>query len=168
VGYALKAAEEEDAETEMITLWDKDVKPCDGCRSCRKTKKCHIKDDFQKIWKKMLKADGVILSSPVYVGSATPNIKAVIDRATYMALAYGRPLENKVGGPITVARRAGQNFTFAQLLYFFLITGMIVPGSTYWNIAIGYDKGEVSEDEEGIRTVRNFGKKVAWLAKKLS
>ena len=80
----------------------------------------------------------------------------------------GRVFEDKVGGPIVVARRAGQNFTFAQLLFFFMITGMIVPGSTYWNVAFGREKGEARDDEEGIRTVRNFGKKVAWLAKKIN
>jgi multimeric flavodoxin WrbA len=72
-----------------------------------------------------------------------------------------------VGGPIVVARRAGQNFTFAQLMFFYMIKGMIVPGSTYWNIAFGREKGDVIKDDEGIRTIKNFGRKLAWLAKKL-
>lgn len=168
VDQALKAAEEEGAETELITLSDKEIKPCDGCNGCWKTKECHIKDDLIPIFEKILKADGLILASPVYFGSATPNIKALIDRVGYVGTARGRLLENKVGGPLVVARRAGQNFTFAQLSYFFFITGMIMPGSTYWNIAFGREKGEVSKDEEGIRTVRNFGKKIVWLIKKLS
>jgi multimeric flavodoxin WrbA len=68
---------------------------------------------------------------------------------------------------MVVARRAGHNFTFAQLLFFFLTQGMIVPGSTYWNIAFGKEKGEVAGDEEGILTARNFGKKMVWLIKKI-
>jgi multimeric flavodoxin WrbA len=68
---------------------------------------------------------------------------------------------------MVVARRAGKNFTFAQLLFFFMISGMIVPGSTYWNVAFGREKGDVLKDNEGIMTARNFGKKVAWLARKL-
>lgn len=167
VAEALKAAEEEGAETELLRLADKDVKPCDACLSCRKTKECKIKDDFKPIFDKMVEADGIILGSPVYFGSATPQIKALIDRAGYLSVAKGRVFENKVGGPMVVARRAGQNFTFAELLFFFIHQGMIVPGSTYWNVAIGREKGEVTKDEEGMQTARNFGKKVVWLIKKI-
>jgi multimeric flavodoxin WrbA len=122
---------------------------------------------MELIFDKMVNADGIILASPVFFGSATPQIKAVIDRAGYLAGSRGRIFENKVGGPIVVARRAGQNFTFAQLMYFFFITGMIIPGTTYWTVAIGREKGEVLNDEEGISTARNFGKKVAWTCKKI-
>lgn len=164
---ALKAAEENGAETEIITLRDKEIKPCDACLSCRKTKECRIKDDFQQIFQKMVEADGIIIGSPVYFGSATSQVKALIDRAGYLSIAKKRIFERKVGGPVVVARRAGQNFTFAELLFFFLHQGMIVPGSTYWNIAFGWKRGEVTEDEEGIKTVRNFGERVVWLIKKI-
>ena len=66
-----------------------------------------------------------------------------------------------------VARRAGQNFTYAQLIFFFMINGMIVPGSSYWNIAFGGEKDDVTKDEEGVRTIKEFGKKLAWLTKKI-
>ncbi|MEM1581197.1 MAG: flavodoxin family protein [candidate division WOR-3 bacterium] len=164
---ALKAAAEEGVRVDIIRLADKEVKPCDACLSCRKTGECHIKDDFQEIFNKMLEADGVILASPVYFGSATPQIMALIDRAGYVSVAKGRVFENKVGGPLVVARRAGQNFTFAQLLFFFLHQGFIVPGSTYWNIAFGREKGDVLRDEEGLNTARNFAKKMVWLIKKI-
>mgnify|MGYP001027439886 FL=1 len=163
VAEALKAAEEDGAETELLRLADKEIKPCDACLSCRKTGECRIKDDFEPIFNKMVEADGIILATPVYFGSATPQIKALIDRAGYLSQAKGRVFENKAGGAMVVARRAGQNFTFAQLLFFFLHQGMIVPGSTYWNIAFGREKGEVEKDEEGLRTARNFGKKMVWL-----
>ena len=78
-----------------------------------------------------------------------------------------KPLKNKVGGPIVVARRAGHNFTFAQLMFFFMISEMIVPGSSYWNVAFGRSKGDVLKDEEGIETVKHFGQKMAWLIKKI-
>ena len=164
---ALKAAAEDGAETELLRLANSEVKPCDACLSCRKTGECRIKDDFKLIFDKMVQADGIILGSPVYFGSATPQAKALIDRAGYLSIAKGRVFENKVGGPMVVARRAGQNFTLAQLLFFFLHQGMIVPGSTYWNIAFGREKGEVVKDEEGIQTARNFGKKIVWLIRKL-
>ena len=164
---ALKAAAEDGAETELLRLADSEVKPCDACLSCRKTGECRIDDDFKSIFDKMVEADGIILGSPVYFGSATPQAKALIDRAGYLSIAKGRVFENKVGGPMVVARRAGQNFTLAQLLFFFLHQGMIVPGSTYWNIAFGREKGDVVKDEEGIQTARNFGKRIFWLIRKL-
>lgn len=164
---ALKAAEEDGAQTKLIRLAGKEIKPCDACLSCRKTRECRIKDDFQSIFDKMVKADGIILATPVYFGSATPQIKALIDRAGYLSNAKGRVFENKAGGAMVVARRAGQNFTFAQLLFFILHQGMIVPGSTYWNIAFGKEKDEVSKDEEGLGTARNFGKKLVWLIRRI-
>jgi multimeric flavodoxin WrbA len=165
---ALQAASEEGAETELITLAGKEIKPCDGCRQCREKKiDCHIKDDLGPIFHKVLAADGLILATPVYVGSATAQTKAFIDRVCFWSGAFGRPLENKAGAPLVVARRAGQNFTFAQLLFFFFLTGMIIPGTTYWSIAFGKEKGEVANDEEGMSTARNLGKKMAWLADKL-
>jgi multimeric flavodoxin WrbA len=161
------AAEEEEATTELISLVGKDIKPCDGCRTCRTTKECHVKDDLQALLDKMVEADGIILATPVYYGSATPQIKALMDRAGYLASAKGRLFENKVGGPLVVARRAGQNFTFAQLMFFFFITGMIIPGSTYWTMAFGREKREVLGDDEGMETAKNFAKKMVWVAKKL-
>lgn len=167
VGEALATAKGEGAETELLRLADKEIKPCDACLSCRKTKECHVKDDLKPIFDKMVEADGIILASPVYFSSATPQIKALIDRAGYLSAAKGRVFENKVGGAMVVARRAGHNFTLAQLLFFFLQQGMIVPGSTYWNMAFGREKGEVTKDEEGMQTAKNFGKKMVWLIRKI-
>ena len=157
-----EAMKEGGVETEVIRLAEKTIKPCTGCYSCLKTGKCFIEDGFEFVFKKMVEADGIILASPVYVGSATPQIKSLIDRTCYIT-SYSkhapRQLENKVGGPIVVARRAGQNFTLAQLLFFFLQQGMIVPGSTYWNMAFGRNKGEVKEDEEVSRLQETLVKK---------
>ena len=164
---ALDEIQKEGIETELISLAGKDIKPCDACGSCRNTNKCHIQDDFEPIYKKMIESEGFILATPVYFGAATPQMASFISRC-YAYRGDKRPFENKVGGPIVVARRAGHNFTYAQLLFFYMISGMIVPGSTYWNIAFGREKGEVTKDEEGVRTIRNFGKKLAWLAKKVN
>jgi len=163
---ALDEAQKDGLETELISLAGKKIKPCDGCRKCRVKGKCHIKDDFESIYTKMLEADGIILATPVYFGAATPQMVNLISRC-YAHLGEKRPFENKIGGPIVVARRAGHNFTLAQLMFFFMITGMIVPGSTYWNIAFGKEKGEVTKDKEGVRTIKNFGHKLAWLVKKI-
>lgn len=88
-----------------------------------------------------------------------------MDRVGYVARQNGGLLRGKVGSPIVVARRAGANFTVAQLNYFFLINGMVVPGASYWPIAFGGAKGEALKDEEGVRTVRDLAAHVARLLK---
>ncbi|MGC8817336.1 MAG: flavodoxin family protein [Candidatus Hadarchaeum sp.] len=167
VNETLKAAADEGATTELVRLHGKEIKPCDGCRSCRKTKECWINDDFKPVFDKMVEADGIIIGSPVYFSSATPQVKAIIDRAGYLSIAKGRVFENKVGGALVVARRAGHNFTLAELLFFFLHQGMIIPGSSYWNVAFGREPGGVLKDEEGLETARNFGRKMVWIIKRI-
>jgi multimeric flavodoxin WrbA len=162
---ALEEVERAGLATELISLAEKRIEPCDGCRTCVKTGKCHFKDDFESVLAKMKEAEGIILATPVYYGAATPQIVSLISR---FYSARNKPLKNKVGGPIVVGRRAGHNFTFAQLMFFCMIQEMIVPGSTYWNVAFGRMKGEVAKDEEGVRTIRNFARKLAWLAKKIN
>ena len=164
---ALNVLEKEGVEVELIRLGEKNVAPCEACEACTKLKDCNILDDFQEIFAKMEAADGIIVGSPVYFGSATPQIMALLDRAGYVAIKKGRSLERKIGASIAVARRAGANFTFAQMNYFFYINGMIIPGSTYWNVGYGRGLEEVAKDEEGLRTVRNLATNMAWLLKKI-
>ena len=165
--HALKAIEEEGITTELVSLAGLEIKPCTACMVCKKEERCSLEDDLFPIYLKMKESDGIILASPVYFGSATALIKALMDRTGYIAYLNGRVFERKVGGSLVVARRAGQNFTFAQLNYWFQIQGCFVPGSTYWNMAFGHEKGEVSQDEEGLKTAWNFAKHVAFLLKKL-
>jgi multimeric flavodoxin WrbA len=163
--HCLKAIEEEGLETELIRLAGLDIKGCNACGYCfEHPDECSIKDDLQPIHKKMLAADIIVVSSPVYYGSATSLVKALLERAGFMSRGK---YAGKVGGPITVARRAGQNFTFAELLFWFHINGMVNPGSIYWNVAQGMQKGEVKKDEEGMKIVWQFGKNCARAAMKL-
>ena len=164
--HTLKAIEEEGLETELVRLAGLDIQPCNACMVCRSEERCPINDDLFPIYTKMKEADAIILASPVYYGSATALLKALMERAGYIS----RPKQafaGKVGGPLVVARRAGQNFTFAQIMYWYQILGFFMPGSTYWNIAFGREKGEVEGDEEGLATAWNFGLNVALLVKKL-
>jgi len=165
--HTLKAVSEEGLDTELVLLAGLDIKPCNACMSCAKEEQCSIKDDLFPVYLKMKEADGIILSSPVYYGSATALIKALMERTGYISHHNGEPFKGKVGGPLAVARRAGHNFTIAQLTLWFQILGFVVPGSTYWNMAIGREKGEVRTDEEGMNTAWNFGKNIAWLLKGL-
>jgi len=167
--HTLKAIEEEGLETEIISLAGLDIRSCKGCYFCRKEgneEQCAQDDDLLSVYNRVKDADAIILASPVYFGSTTGLMKAFMERTGFISGAK-KTFAGKVGGPLVVARRAGQNFTFAQILYWFHILGFYVPGSTYWNIAFGKNKGEVSEDEEGMKTAWNFGKNVAFLLKKL-
>ncbi len=153
------------AETELIALRGKSIEGCRACNRCykEKNKQCSIGDDFDPIFEKMLEADIIIVGSPVYFGSATPALMSVLDRAGYVSRANDNPLSRKLGGPVVVARRAGQNFTYAQLLYWYMISDMVVPGSTYWNIGFGLKPGDVASDQEAIDTVKRFAENLAWL-----
>lgn len=160
-----------DIETRVITLRGKTIKPCHSCGRCRQLNDgtCATKDDdFHPIFEQMKQAGIIVVGSPVYFGSATPELMALLDRAGYVGRGGTNPFSRKIGGPLVVARRAGQNFTYAQLLYWFMINDMVVPGSTYWNVAFGKGKGDVSNDEEALRTVDRFADNLVWLAQKLA
>lgn len=164
---ALESAKEQNAKTELIRLKDKDIDPCDGCLTCHETKKCSIKDDFQNIFETMGNADGILLASPVYFGSITPKLKSLTDRAGYVNMqitSEKRPLKNKVSAPILVARRVGHFSAYLPILLFLLGSSMIVPGTVH---GIGLKKGDVLEDEEGIKLARGIGKRIVNLCSAL-
>ncbi|MBD3393345.1 MAG: flavodoxin family protein [Chitinivibrionales bacterium] len=157
-------------DAEVVSLRGKTIRGCTACGTCRKTRDltCSIKtDDFHEVFDAMKSADILVVGSPVYFGSATPETMALLDRAGYVSRGNGNIFSRKIGGPIAVARRAGQNFTYAQILYWFTINDMIVPGSSYWNIAFGKGPGDVAGDDEGLQTVDRFTENIAWLAGKL-
>ncbi|MBA7472975.1 2-amino-4-deoxychorismate dehydrogenase [subsurface metagenome] len=165
--HALKAIEEEGIDTELIRLAGLDIKPCTGCLACHDEESCPIKDDLWPIYLKMKEADAIILSTPVYFSGATGLMRSFMERAGYVALKSGRPFAGKVGGPLVVSARSGQNATIAQLYYWFHVLGFFIPGSTYFNMAFGRKKGEVEQDEIGMQTAWDFAKNVAFLVKKL-
>ena len=165
--HTLKAISEEGLDTDLVRLAGLEIKPCTACMACKEQEICTIKDDLFPIYLRMKEADGIILASPVYYGSATSLIKALMERVGYISRWNGEPFQRKVGGPLVVARRSGKNFTIAQLTFWFQILGFFIPGSTYWNVAIGREKGDVQQDEEGLETAWNFGKNMASLIKKL-
>jgi multimeric flavodoxin WrbA len=107
------------------------------------------------------------VGSPVYFGTARGDVMAALQRIGYVSRKSDQFLSGKVGGAIAVARRGGQTFTLQEMLMFFLINDMIVPGSTYWNMVFGRLPGEVWKDQEGIDTIRHFAANVAKLVKKL-
>jgi multimeric flavodoxin WrbA len=164
VAHCLKAIAEEGLDTELVRLAGLDIRGCNACGYCFEHEGCSIEDDFEPVFDKMVAADAIIVGAPVYFSSAPSLVKGLLERVGYRSGRQGR-FAGKVGGPLVVARRAGQNFTVAELLLWFHIMQIINPGSTYWNMAFGREKGEVEKDEEGLRTAWNFGKNVARVAK---
>jgi multimeric flavodoxin WrbA len=115
----------------------------------------------------MAEADGIILGSPTYFSMMSPEMMALIDRAGFVARANSDLFKRKVGAAVVAVRRAGGIPTFDAINHFFLITQMIIPGSSYWNVGIGLNKGDVEKDEEGMQTMEDLGRNMAWLIKKL-
>jgi multimeric flavodoxin WrbA len=157
----------EDIEYDYVWIGAKRLQGCTACNQCivNNDQRCVLpNDDMNEYIQKMLKADGIIIGSPTYYSNVSASIKALIERAGY---ATGDLLKHKVGAAVIAVRRAGAVHVFSSINYFFLIKQMFVVGSTYWNLGVGRDPGEVLEDEEGIKTFENLGKNFAFLLKKL-
>jgi multimeric flavodoxin WrbA len=168
--HALRALEAEGIETELIQLAGSKLQGCRACRACfrKQDQRCIIEDDMlNDCVQSMIAADGILLGSPTYFADLTAEMKALIDRAGFVGFANGRLWRRKVGAAVVAVRRAGSIHVFDSINHFFLINEMIVPGSTYWNVGIGREKGEVEEDEEGVRTMENLGRNMAWLLHRL-
>ena len=152
----LSELEQKGIGTEFIPMLDKTVKPCRGCYGCLQHKKCVQDDDFEAIFQKMEQADIIVIGSPVYVGKPTSLLQALLERVTFSARASGRMLSGKVGAPVTVARRAGQVYAFGELLLWYFINDMVIPGSMYWNVAVAGAKGakDADKDLEGIEIMK--------------
>jgi len=168
--YVLAELEEQGIATELIQMSGQKIHGCLACRKCfaEKSGRCAQADDMGNEYiDKMARADGVLLGSPTYVTDVSPEIKALIDRACMVARANEGLFRRKVGAAVVAVRRAGAIHAFDTLNHFFLISEMIVPGSSYWNIGIGWEKGDVEKDAEGIRTMKTLGQNMAWLLEKL-
>lgn len=166
----LKAIEEEYIKTEFIQLGGKKVNGCIACMKCRKAKdgRCHQDNVvLNKCIEKMVEADAIIIGSPTYFSDISAEAKALIDVAGYSLRGAGNPLKKKIGAAVISVRRAGAIHAFDSINHFFLINEMIIPGSSYWNIGIGREKGEVLKDEEGMQVMKTLGENIAWLLKKI-
>ena len=157
--------------TEIYALAGKPIQGCIACYKCfeNKNKRCAVeKDIVNECIQKMLDADGILLGSPTYFADVSASMKALMERCGMVSRANGDMFKRKVGAGVVAVRRAGAMHVFNSLNSFFLISQMIIPGSSYWNLAIGRQPGEVSNDVEGVQTMKNLGKNMAWLLKKIN
>lgn len=156
-------------EVEYVKIGGELLRGCTACCKCKENGdgKCIFNDDIvNEVIAKMYESDIIITGAPVYFGSMPAEMNALLDRAGYAARPDMR-FSRKIGGPFTVARKAGQNFTYAQMLYWYMLNDMIVPGSKYWNVAVARDKGEIREDKEALGVAERFAENLLWLGEKL-
>jgi len=170
IHHVFEELHKEGIETELIQLAGKKIRGCTVCLKCfqNKDRRCAVTNDvLNECIEKMLAADAIILGSPTYFSNVTTEMKALIDRAGFVAKANGDMFARKVGAAVVAVRRAGSIHVFNSINHLFFISQMIVPGSSYWNMGIGLKKGDVENDTEGIETMKVLGRNMAWLMKKL-
>ena len=144
------------------------MRGCIACGRCRENKdgRCVQDDDMlNSLLEKIFAADALLIGSPTYFAGINADMKAVIDRTGYVAMANGGLLAGKIGAAVTAVRRGGEINVFDTINHLFLISRMIVPGSTYWNMGIGRDIGEVKDDREGLANMKDLGRTIDWLGR---
>jgi multimeric flavodoxin WrbA len=152
--------------TEYMQVGGTRIRGCTACGACGrlKNKRCVIEDDiFNLAFAKMAAADAILIGSPSYFADMTAETKALIDRAGYVGLSNGGLLRRKIGAAVVAERRGGAVHVLDSINHMFLMSEMIVPGSTYWNFGVGAAPGDVLKDEEGLANMKNLGEQIAWL-----
>lgn len=157
-------------ETEIVELAGSEIRGCMSCFVCfmEKNGTCVLKKDIvNDCIAKMAAADAILLGSPAYSGDVTSEMKALIDRCGMVSQANGHKLQRKIGAAVVAVRRSGAVHTLDTMNHFFLLNKMIIVGSDSWNVGIGPEKGEVVDDEEGMKNMRLLGENIVWLLKKI-
>jgi len=170
LNLVLDELKKEGIGTELVQLAGETLSGCIACYECAENKdqKCVVvRDPVNEYIAKMKEAQGILLGSPTYIADMTANMKALIERSAIVSRNNGDLFRRKVGAAVIAVRRAGSTHVLSSMNYFFFLNQMIVPGSSYWNMAIGRNPGEVKNDAEGIQTMKTLGQNMAWLIKKI-
>jgi multimeric flavodoxin WrbA len=157
-------------KADKIYLEGMNLQPCGACGVCAKVKdgKCHGRnDDGNELIARSRAADIILLGSPVYFGSLTAQIKIYMDRVGFVSRTGDMFLNRKIGAAVVPGRRAGHLLTFAELNMWFHINGMVIPGSSYWNIGHALREGEILNDAEALATLDELAENLLWLAEKI-
>lgn len=155
-------------DTEIVKVGGTDIRGCMACGKCfeNKDNQCAVKKDkFNDIFAKLLKADAMILGSPTYFAAISADLKALIERAGYVAYANNHAFAGKIGAGVVAVRRGGAIHVYDSINHMFQMSRMIIPGSTYWNMGFGLGEGEVKDDNEGLANMRQLGNVIDWLGK---
>jgi len=153
-------------ETELLQLGGQKVRGCRACFQCfeRRDLRCAFRDDvFNDLAAKLWTADALVLGTPTYFTDVSAETKALVDRLGMVSLANGGALRGRIGAAVVAVRRGGGTHAFDTINHMFLMTGVIVPGSSYWNLGFGLAPGDAAGDAEGLRNMRHLGQAIAWL-----
>lgn len=167
----LEAVEKHGVETQFIQIGGTNIHGCRGCWACKslQNRKCVCDDDILNgILEDVFNADAIVLGTPSYFSDMTPELKSFIDRAGVVALGNGKLFKHKIGAGVIAQRRGGGTSIQASLHHMFLMSEMIIPGSTYWNLGFGREKEEVLSDEEAMQNMENLGENIYWLLDKIN
>lgn len=155
-------------ETSYIQVGGAKIKGCMACFKCfeRRDRQCAVKNDvFNDCMAEMLAADAIILGSPTYFTDVSAELKALIDRSGLVAIANGTAFAGKIGAAVVAVRRGGGTHVYDTINHMYLMSGMIVPGSSYWNLGFGLNPGEAAGDAEGMRNMNHLGQTIDWLGR---
>ena len=158
--------EEEGIETELIQVGGKDIRGCTACRRCSELGCCVFDDLVNETARKLEAADGLVVGSPVYYGSPNGTILSFLDRLFYSA--GGSSMHLKVGAAVVSCRRGGNTASFDVLNKYFSISGMAIATSTYWNQVHGFTAEDVKKDLEGLQTMRNLARNMAFMIRAIA
>lgn len=167
INHLLRELEHEGIETELVQLSEKEIHGCIACFKCHENQDQHCavkKDAANEYIEKIIRAQGIVLGSPVYFQDVTPEMKALIDRAGFVGLANGKMYRNKVGASLACFRRSGGMHTIDAINHFFLSNEVIITGRA---LGVARDMGEVKKDEEGMQLASTLGQRMAWVLKRL-
>jgi len=153
---------QEGIETELVHIGNRDVRGCVACGFCRKNGKCAFNDIVNETAPKFEQADGLVIGTPVYYASPNGTLLSFMDRLMF-STHFSKHL--KVGAAVVNARRGGNSASFDVLNKYFLISGMPVAPSTYWNMTHGFTPEDVMKDKEGLQTMRNLARNMAFMIK---
>ena len=160
-----KVFAENGVEFETVQLGRSDIRGCIACETCRKNHKCVFDDIVNELAVKLEAADGLVIGSPVYYGSANGTLMSALQRLFY-STSFDKSL--KVGASVVSARRSGCTATFDELNKFFTLSNMPVATSQYWNNIYGWEPGEGKVDLEGMQVMRVLARNMVFLMKSIS
>jgi multimeric flavodoxin WrbA len=158
----VRALNDEKIETEIIFIGNEPLPDCIACRKCREIGRCIFNDIVNDIVEKAKISDGFIFGSPVYFAHPSARLLTVMDRAFYSG---GKHFSFKPTAAILSARRSGTTSSFDVINKYFALFSMPIVSTTHWNHVYGMQPEEVSQDKEGLMTMYNIGKNMAWLMK---
>ena len=151
-------------EVERINIGNKDIRGCIACNYCREHGKCVFNDVVNETAAKFAEADGIVIGTPTYYAGSNGQVLAFLDRLFYSTSGlFDKTM--KVGAAVVSSRRAGSTSAFDEINKYFTITSMPIASSTYWNEVHGFVAQDVEKDLEGLQTMRNLGRNIAFMIK---